>query len=307
MNYDCLQAVLAVYRTGSFSNAAYELYLSQSSVSKNVAKAEKELQVKLFERSGNRVIPTLAGKSLMGAIENAVKSYDELMKEVTCYTRRGGKTLVISTTPLTGLQLTQMFRKCAEAFPAPQLQINENTNRRSLMGLENGQVDLAITVQTYMDGKPCGPFSISTDPRFRLQPIFRDSYFAVVPSNHPFARLEQVGLEEFRDESFITVDETFDSYHAMIEKAFAPLGFRPKIALSASTISAVLDMVEAGMGVSILTKRVAQGKKGVVLVPLVQDLRRETALVCIDHKPLPGILRWLMDYARKQFEEPPAT
>ena len=301
MNYEYLRAVLCVYQTGSFSKAAYELFLSQSSVSKYVAKAESELQVKLFDRNGNAVVPTPAGKKLMGDIEQAVKGYDVLLEEAGRLSATGGPTFTISTTPLApGLHLAELFRQCAREFPSLRLQIQESTKRMSILGLERGEVDMAVTVQTYIDDEPCGPFYITNDTAFRLQPLFRDEFFAVVPKGHPFTALAQVRLEDFAGEDFVSVDESFDSYQAMLKKAFEPRGIALRIVLRASTIQTVLDMVAANVGVSILTKRVANERKDIELIPLDCRLSRETAFVCIDREPLPRVMKWFMDAAKRQ-------
>lgn len=308
MNIEYLKVVLAVYRTGSFSKAAFELYTSQSSVSKNVAKVEDELQIKLFDRNNGIVTLTPGGHQLIRPIEAVVDAYDSMMCAALQCTERGGQKLVVSTTPLApGLHLTDLFYQCSKAFPLPQIMIHESTTRGSIAALENGEADLAITVQTYINDVPCGPFSISTDPKFLLQPLFRDDYYVIVPSGHPFASREYVDLTDLYGERLIMVDKSFASYHTMMEKAFALANIQPHIALTASTISAVLNLVANNMGISVLTKRVSQDSAGVVLVPLSHDsyhLRRETALVCIDRKPMPRVLKWMMDYVKQQTWEP---
>ena len=308
MNFECLQSVLAVYRTRIFSKAALELFLSQSSVSKNVAKAEDELQVKLFDRSGSSVVPTPGGSQLIPLIEDIADRYEMLKSTAFRYSEKGGETFTISTTPLiSGHLLTNLFQQCAAEFPSTKMHILENTNRKSILALENGEADLAVTVQTYVNDEPCGPFSISSDPKFLLQPLFRDEYCAVVPPNHPFAALDCVELEQFQNEDFIAVDETFASYHAMIARVFSLVNIRPQIVFSASAFATVLDMVASGRGISILTKRIVPLRDDVVLVPLSPHpyrLCRETALVCINRKPLPRILKWMMNYARSTCSKP---
>ena len=61
LDWDTLRTVLAVHRMGGLSGAARDLQVSQPTVSRRLAKAEADLETKLFDRSQGRLIATEAG------------------------------------------------------------------------------------------------------------------------------------------------------------------------------------------------------------------------------------------------------
>ena len=61
LDWDTLRTVLAVHRMGGLSGAARDLQVSQPTVSRRLAKAETDLETKLFDRSQGRLIATEAG------------------------------------------------------------------------------------------------------------------------------------------------------------------------------------------------------------------------------------------------------
>ena len=56
LNFFQLECFAAIVRTKSFSEAAHILYISQSSISKHIAKLEEELETELFEKRGRNVV-----------------------------------------------------------------------------------------------------------------------------------------------------------------------------------------------------------------------------------------------------------
>ena len=65
MEIDELRAFIEVAQTGSFSQAAEALFLTQPAVSKRVANLEAELGLQLFDRIGRRTALTEAGSTLL--------------------------------------------------------------------------------------------------------------------------------------------------------------------------------------------------------------------------------------------------
>jgi LysR family transcriptional regulator, transcription activator of glutamate synthase operon len=66
---------LTIVDTGSFSTAADELYISQSSLSKQIMSLEKELGFQLFDRSKRKIVLTPAGEALLAFARNLNEVY----------------------------------------------------------------------------------------------------------------------------------------------------------------------------------------------------------------------------------------
>src|SRR3569623_2262957 len=73
-----LRAVCQTARLGSVSRAAEALYVSQPAITLQLQALERELGVKLLERSGRRLVPTRAGDALYAMARPQVEGIDGL-------------------------------------------------------------------------------------------------------------------------------------------------------------------------------------------------------------------------------------
>jgi len=71
---------------------------------------------------------------------------------------------------------------------------------------------------------------------------------------HPFARLKSVPLEKLAAEPLVGLDrKDFSEYHRFLERLFAPLKVKPRIAVECDSVSSLVTEVEAGRGVTLAT------------------------------------------------------
>jgi DNA-binding transcriptional LysR family regulator len=77
-----LTHALALNRLGNFHRAAKALHLSQPALSRSIRSLEESLGVRLFERHGAQVKPTLYGEALLSRAETILEQSDELEREI---------------------------------------------------------------------------------------------------------------------------------------------------------------------------------------------------------------------------------
>ena len=99
-----IRIFLAAAQTGSFSQAAQKLYLTQPAVSKWIAKLEKELGCKLFSRRGSGVTLTEEGETLVDGWKHMLNVYDDTLGAMD---RRAGKKRVLRVGVLTQLRFAR--------------------------------------------------------------------------------------------------------------------------------------------------------------------------------------------------------
>lgn len=78
MNFDQLKYFLTIVKTGSFSEAADEMFISQSSMSKQIKALEHELGIDLFKREHSKIYLTSAGKKFLDYAQNAIKDHNDI-------------------------------------------------------------------------------------------------------------------------------------------------------------------------------------------------------------------------------------
>ena len=79
MTLQQLQYLLEVYRTGSVSGAAKNLFLAQSSLSESISSIENELGFPIFERTKKGMMPTVQGSHVIAHAANICESYHAML------------------------------------------------------------------------------------------------------------------------------------------------------------------------------------------------------------------------------------
>jgi DNA-binding transcriptional LysR family regulator len=102
MNTDIIRQLLALAETGSYSRAAERSNVTQPAVSLAVKKMERELGVKLFERSGNRYVVTETGRTVLEHAAEMLDAEDRLMSSLEHVTRTAAGRLLVATSNIPG-------------------------------------------------------------------------------------------------------------------------------------------------------------------------------------------------------------
>src|SRR5262245_12737152 len=140
-----LRAFAALVRTGSFTLAAKELFLSQSAISHSIKALESELGCRLLDRMGKRVALTLAGEQLL---HHTDKILGEMAQARTALEQLGkwGKSRLRLGASATACQyiLPGVLRELKKTFPQCLLSIAPGDTREAEDLLQDGQLDLAV-------------------------------------------------------------------------------------------------------------------------------------------------------------------
>jgi len=78
-----LQTLVAVTKAKSFSKAAEDLHVTQSAISQSIKNLERKIEVKLFKRSGKKVVLTQEGEKLYSLAQNFLSQMEETLDEIT--------------------------------------------------------------------------------------------------------------------------------------------------------------------------------------------------------------------------------
>lgn len=140
-----MQYALAVARTGSFSGAARAVFVSQPSLSAQVAKLEDTLGQRLFDRSARPVLPTTAGAALLPLMQKALDSVRALTEEAQTLdgSPRGPFRLGIIPT-VAGSLLPRFLSRFCNQYPDVQLSVRELTTSAIVNGLRTDDLDAGI-------------------------------------------------------------------------------------------------------------------------------------------------------------------
>lgn len=249
-----IRAFAEAARLGSISRAAEELGVAQSTLSRSVASLEQEWGVRLFDRHGPALALSVDGERLLGEARAACDAYDALDRRV-----RGLRSLsdgcvsMAAPSSVVAMRLPGPLGRFSAEHPGVEVSINECTYGEAERLLLSGAVELAFIPNRLEDQ---GYISTVYD---------KDEIVVVAPRGHFAPEPADIAVEQLLGERFIADTET------------APLLQRelkgPCIHCETSNITAILAMVEAGLGVSLLPS-LALERTGFELD--VRHLRRPT-------------------------------
>lgn len=145
MTLQQLQYIIAVNRIRSFAKGADFCGITQPTLSKMVANLEEELDVKIFERTNRRVVPTSIGASIIAQAEKAVKETLRISEIVNEAKNSLSGELHISVGPgIAPYILPDFIRIYGSSFPEVSLTVEERRTDSMMKMLHDGVTDIAI-------------------------------------------------------------------------------------------------------------------------------------------------------------------
>ena len=235
-----LQMVTAVAASGSVTQAARDLHLTQSAVSHQLRAIEARLGAPLFLRVGKRMVVTAAGGRVL---ETARRVLDDIKAAEADVRRHGaGEASVIRVCAQcnTGYHwlppLIDAFRR---QHPAVDVSIAVECTMRPLEALLEGLLDVAIVTDAVRSS------------HVRTRPLFEDEHAAIVAPDHRFAGQAFVSPKDLADERLLLYSSSPDDSFT-IQKILKPAGVVARRVSFVMLTEAILEMVKARLGVSVM-------------------------------------------------------
>lgn len=284
-------ALQKIVELGSFTRAAEALGYTQSAMSQMIASLEEELSIKLLIRSRTGARLTLEGAELYPYVERLVYQYwaaREKANEI-----KGLETGVVRMGTLASISvhwLPGLLRDFQARYPGVEFVIHQGDYTSIQEWIKTGAVDFGFV----------NPKAVSGLETLVLK---EGAMLAVLPEGHPLAELEAVPLELLAQEPFILLEE--GHYYEPLE-GFRSLGVTPNIKYTIHDDYAIMTMVEAGLGVSILAELILHRTNyRLALRPTVPAVSRTIAVGYRDRNSLPIASKYFIDILTKRAEELP--
>jgi LysR family transcriptional regulator for metE and metH len=286
-----LRLVQAIAEGGGATQAAKLLHLSQSAVSHQLRGLEERLGVELFRRQGGRLCITSAGEKLVELAQQVLLPL--LQTELAL--RRGAfrerPKLRVATQCYTAYHwLPKALQALMSAHPEIELVLESEMVGDAAEHLREGRADVVLCVMAPAKG----PFT-------RL-PLFKDELVLAVPRGHALSRKKFVQGSDLAEETLIQSQTSAQERDRVKKLLFSEHG-GVKHVLRLPVTEAVLDLVQAGMGVSILAgftlgARIQRGElEAVRLTP--RGLARSWSGVFPKSSPLQGPIRTLLSTLKR--------
>jgi len=220
---------VAVAEEGGFARAAERLHIVQSSVSQQIGRLERELGVRLFDRSTRRVRLSGAGERLLPEAR-AVLAAAHRTRQVAADVAAGVDGILrLGAIHGPGDRLYRTLDKLATIAPRLQVRLTQAPLAERLAGVRSGELDAALVR------------ALTTAPGLELHPVWTDPLYVALPAGHPLAggeelRLEQLGQLPLR----LAPREHNSPFHDLITGALQAAGVNPPPGNPFTTLQATL-------------------------------------------------------------------
>ncbi len=233
-----------VARLLNFTKAAEELHMTQPAVTFQIRQLEDQFNTRLFDRTHNKVTLTDVGKQVYLYADRILKLYEDMTRSVTDMTGEvsGGVTLGASTT-VAEYMLPKLIGEFKAKYPEVQISLKESNTEHIVTMVESNEIDIGI-VEGSVNNK-----------NLIVEECHTDELVVVLPNEHELAKREQLEVKDIVEHPFITREAgsgTQESIQNYVDNN-GDSGIL-NICFELSSPEAIKGAVEAGMGISILSR-----------------------------------------------------
>ena len=237
-----LRYFLAVAETGNFSRAAKAVSVTQPTLSAGIAKLERQLGSRLFDRDRQGVALTPAGSRFLARARRIAAEYELALQDLQhapepSVLRVG----VLNTIPSTTVE--HLLIRHGQSGTGEVLELLDGSERDLAERLDRGRIDLALTVI-----RP-------HHSRFRPELLARERYLMVLPRDHPLADADRIEPEALAGDRMVV--RRHCEALPEINRFFTARGVRPRFVLKTTSDQRVLAVVHAGQGVGMMPESFA--------------------------------------------------
>ena len=256
-----LQVFTAVASAGSVTGAARALHMTQPAATQAVRELERRLGVPLFERVRNRLVLTPEGEAFRGRALDIVELAGEAAREVV-HGRLGGTLRLGASTTIGNYILPRPLGVFLAEHPGLRVELVVDNSRRVIEAITAQELPVAL-----IEG-PC------THPDVTMERFRPDELVLVCHPQHPWAGRDDIPPAELLQARFI-LREPGSGTRDVVEEVLARHGVRLESDLVLGHTEAIKTAVEAGMGVSLLSRAAceAEQRAGVLATARIAGVR----------------------------------
>lgn len=241
MDNQSLKAFVTVARYGSFSLAAEQLHLTQSAVSKRIARLEHQTGKKLFDRIARQVTLTEAGNALLPRAQHILQEYAAAVQAINDLSGDTKGLLHLAISHHLGLhRLPPILKAFARQYPEVHLNIEFMDSEKAYEQVLQGKSEVAVIT-----------LALEQHPNIYSRKIWHDPLQFICAPDHALAEIEQPSLNDLAQ--YPVILPGINTYTGrIIQNLFESQGVPLKAPMSTNYLETISTMVEIGLGWSML-------------------------------------------------------
>jgi LysR family transcriptional regulator, cyn operon transcriptional activator len=269
-----IRYLLAVAEHSSFTRAAEALFVSQPTLSQQIKQLEDLLDVQLLDRTGRTVRLTAAGEVYLHHARRALGELDVAKRAIHELQDLSRGTIRLGMTPITDYLATALLNQFNERFPGIVIKTLEMPQDAMVAALNKDAVDIGIAFSSTL------AIQESSD-EIDSHVLFLESLSLAVGRDHPLYGHEGTLGKHALEETPLILFNNCYALRRHIDRFCAEQGITPQIAMEASSLSVIIEIVRLGRLATIVPRTIADERHGLHALRLMPELPRHTvSMIC---------------------------
>lgn len=247
----------AVAEERSFTRAAKRLFVTQPNVSVQIRKLERELGVKLFDRSSGSITLSPAGQALHDCAKSVFQTIDDTVSKIGRLARCATQELRIAYIPSLGASVvSSLVAAVKDVLPDITLILHEiaDSERIRRMLLDN-ELDVGVARSPHPQDAPAS------------RTLFTEPFVVTSPTHGPLRTRDFTDLNVFAEVPFVIPSKGIGLRNQILDICHS-IGFSPTVVLEAQGLDLLIGAVARGVGVSLLPRLCVDHRTGIAPIEL---------------------------------------
>lgn len=269
-----IRYLIAVADMHSFTRAAEALYVSQPTLSQQIKQLEDLLDVQLLDRSGRTVRLTAAGEVYLHHARRALIELETAKRAIHELNDLSRGSLRLGMNPITDYLVIPLLAEFNDNYPGITVSTLEMPQDDIKVALAEDRVDIGIAFSSTLSTEEC-----SEDVDSRI--LFIETLTLAVGKNHPLAGQRGPMSKHALEQEPLVLFNTDYALRRNIDQYCLEQGIKLPVAMEASSLSVILEIVRLGRLATILPDTISSAQHGLHSVSLLPELPHHTiSLIC---------------------------
>lgn len=258
MDFRQLRYFVALYEEGHVGRAAERLCISQPALSQQVRQLEKRLEVDLFQRTGKKLLPTLAAQTLYSHALALLDGLERAQEAMRAFRGKSPRHLAVGVLQTVNASIVPLLlERLRQAQPQLIVRIYELSGIEIERRLLTGNLDVGIG------------FLPPRQPGLHSLPLYEDELQVVIAPEHPLKDFKKVSLAQAAELPMLLLGEEF-RVRQIWQEQLALLGRRPHVRAELNHMAGILDSLPHSDLATVLPGRARQlhANQGLLWKPL---------------------------------------
>jgi len=269
MERNQLRYVVETAKAGNVTRAAENLHLTQPSLSNQIIALERELGIRLFERSRKSIHLTEAGKSFVYQAEKILNEFNELTGTMHEFANLNSGTLTIGLLSIAfQIGIIDMISDFSEEFPGIRIQILEQGSHALMESLKKGECDVVFAIVLE-----------KTDEKVQYINVEDSELGVIVPLTSDLSKKQIITTKDLTDQNLILSSDSF-ALHRIIERRLQEDGIHYYINAVFNQIETCFSLASRNFGITFSTRQFADyyHHDNLTYIPLAEMPTREVSM-----------------------------